>query len=60
MAKYNCSNCREVRDTETLKKVSIGKDRFVLFCGDCNCYVAIQEPVAVKKVEAKVETKPAE
>ena len=41
---YHCSNCREVLKEESLKKVAIGAGRSVVFCGQCNCYVAIQEP----------------
>lgn len=45
---YHCSNCRE--PIANLKKVSIGQDRNVLFCGACNCYVTIEEP---RPVQAK-------
>ena len=45
MAKgYYCTNCRENVPTDGLKKVSIGKDRNVVFCGSCNCYVNIEQP----------------
>ena len=49
---YHCSNCREKLKEDGLKKVSIGQERNVVFCSECNCYVAIEEP---KKVQAKKE-----
>jgi transcription elongation factor Elf1 len=57
MAGYHCSNCRE--NIANLKKVSIGEDRNVVFCGACNCYVTIEEPrVAAKKPAASASTDP--
>lgn len=45
MAKgYHCSNCREAIAADNLKKIAIGEARNVVFCGNCNCYVTIEEP----------------
>jgi len=41
---YHCSNCRE--KTSNLKKIAIGEARNVVFCGTCNCYLAIEEEKA--------------
>ena len=51
MAGYHCSNCRE--QIANLKKISIGENRNVVFCGSCNCYVTIEEPA---KAAAKSTT----
>lgn len=40
---YYCSNCREKISPDALKKIAIGEARNVLFCGNCNCYVTIEE-----------------
>lgn len=55
MAKgYHCSNCREAIATDNLKKIAIGEARNVVFCGNCNCYVTIEEPrEAAKPTESK-------
>jgi uncharacterized CHY-type Zn-finger protein len=53
---YHCSNCRENIATDNLKKISIGEARNVVFCGNCNCYVTIEEP----RVAAPAPAKPAE
>lgn len=55
MAKYYCSNCRENLPVDSLKKVAIGVDRNVVFCGSCNCYVTLEEP---KSLTAKAAEKP--
>lgn len=57
MAGYHCSNCRE--NIANLKKISIGENRNVVFCGSCNCYVTIEEPRAAAKpaVSTPTETK---
>ncbi len=48
MARYHCSNCREVLSEDKIKKVAIGTDRAVVFCAACNCYVTLEEKVAPK------------
>ena len=54
MAGYHCSNCRE--NIANLKKISIGDNRNVVFCGACNCYVTIEEPRQVQKPAASAST----
>ncbi len=54
MAGYHCSNCRE--NIANLKKVNIGEDRNVVFCGACNCYVTIEEPRPGQKPAASAST----
>lgn len=58
MAGYHCSNCRENIPADKLKKVAIGADRNVLFCGSCNCYVTLEEPnpLAKKVAPAQAQT----
>lgn len=57
---YYCSNCRENIKADSLKKVPVGQDRNVVFCGTCNCYVALEEPKAKAPAPAAPATKPAE
>ena len=48
-----CSNCRETVKTDELKKIAIGKDRNVVFCAECNCYIAIEDKLPVKAEASK-------
>lgn len=59
MAGYHCSNCRENIPAGNLKKVAIGADRNVVFCGSCNCYVTLEEPNPAAKKAVAVAPTPA-
>ena len=50
---YHCSNCRENIGGEGLNRVSIGQNRFVVFCGMCNCFVSLEDPTIIAKVVKK-------
>lgn len=54
MSNYHCSNCRE--NIANLKKISIGENRNVVFCGACNCYVTIEEPRQSQKPAVSTST----
>ena len=50
---YHCSNCRESIGGEGLNRVSIGQNRFVVFCGKCNCFISLEDPTLIAKVTTK-------
>ena len=51
MAEYYCSNCREKLTNQQVKLMKIGKDRNLIFCSECNCYIKLDEPAAAKPVK---------
>ena len=50
---YHCSNCRENIGGEGLNRVAIGQNRFVVFCGMCNCFVSLEDPTIIAKLTKK-------
>ena len=50
---YHCSNCREDIGGEGLNRVSIGQNRWVVFCGMCNCFVSLEDPTLIARVTKK-------
>lgn len=51
MASPYCSNCRESIPADSLKRIAIGTGRSVVFCGSCNCYVAIEDKTPATPVK---------